>query len=245
MVKKIEEFVNKVEICSSGFGFGNGYGDCYGYGKGSGNGYGDGDGYGYGNGKGSGNGYGDGDGDGDGYGYGNGKGNGYGKGDGKGYGSGYGIKKYCGNTVYMIDNVATIIRVVRGNIAKGYILLRDLSLKSCYVARIDDNFAHGESIREALSDARGKAMLKMSKEDRILAFNKHFTDDKAYPNSELYEWHHILTGSCDMGRREFAKQHGIDVENGKMTAKEFISLTENSYGKEIIKKLKESRHERP
>lgn len=244
MVKKIEEFVNKVEICSSGFGFGNGngYRDGSGYGCVNGSGNGNGDGYGYGKGDGNGSCY-------CGYGNGNGcgcrcgSGDGYGSGSGSGYGCG--IKKYCGNTVYMIDNVATIIRVVRGNIAKGYILLSDLSLKSCYVARIDDSFAHGESIREALSDARGKAMQKMSEEDRILAFNKYFVGDKAYPNSELYEWHHILTGSCDMGRREFAKQHGIDVENGKMTAKEFISLTENSYGKEIIKKLKESRHERP
>lgn len=58
-------------------------------------------------------------------------------------------------------------------------------------------------------------------------------------NTDLYEWHHRLTGSCELGRRQFAKDKGIDIEHGSMTVTEFIELTENAYGGEVIRHLKE------
>lgn len=42
-----------------------------------------------------------------------------------------------------------------------------------------------------------------------------------------------------MGRNEFARDHGIDLENDAMTPEEFIKLTENAYGREVIRQLKE------
>ena len=72
-------------------------------------------------------------GDGDGYGDGSGDGSGYGDGYGYGYGSGYGIKRINGEDVYIIGGVQTIIKSLRGNVAKGFILNSDCSLEPCYV----------------------------------------------------------------------------------------------------------------
>ena len=81
-------------------------------------------------------------------------------------------------------------------------------------------------------------MENMNEEERIEAFwNCHNKTDK-YPVKDFYDWHHKLTGSCEMGRNEFAKDHGIDLDNDMMTVDEFIKLTENAYGGEIIRKLK-------
>ena len=39
-----------------------------------------------------------------------------------------------------------------------------------------------------------------------------------------------------MGRQQFAKDHGVDLD-GEMTVEEFIKLTKNSFGGDIIKRL--------
>lgn len=41
-----------------------------------------------------------------------------------------------------------------------------------------------------------------------------------------------------MGRQQFAKDHGVNLE-GEMTVDEFIALTKNTFGGDIIKKLEE------
>ena len=78
-------------------------------------------------------------------------------------------------------------------------------------------------------------------EEKIELFKERFPDvNKKYPVKDFYQWHHNLTGSCEMGRKSFAKNHRIDIENDMMTVKEFINLTENAYCGEVIKELKES-----
>lgn len=58
-------------------------------------------------------------------------------------------------------------------------------------------------------------------------------------SADYYEWHHRLTGSCDMGRSEFAKRHGYKLTDDELlTVEEFIKLTENSYGGSVIRKLR-------
>ena len=50
-----------------------------------------------------------------------------------------------------------------------------------------------------------------------------------------------LTGSCEMGRREFAKSHGYSMkEDELLTVEEFIELTKDSYGGSVIRKLREA-----
>ena len=205
-------------------------GSGYGYGSGSGSGYG----YGYGDGYGSGSGYGYGDGSGDG------SGDGYGSGYGDGYGdgSGYGIKSINGNSIYVVDNIPTIITNVKGNIAEGFILQSDLSLTPCFIAKENNQFSHGNTLHEAFESLREKLYDDSTEEERILKFKEHFSDfSKKYSAKDLFIWHHVLTGSCKAGREAFCKDKGIDVDNDRFTVYEFIELTKNSYGGEIIRKL--------
>ena len=227
---KIKEFLaarsGYVTVSGSGYG----YGDGSGYGYGSSYGYGDGDGSGSGSSYGSGSGYGDGDGSG----YGDGDGSVYGDGSGSGYGYGDGVKKYDGEDVHMIDGVQTIIKAVHGDIAKGFILQGDLTLTPCFIAKVDGCFAHGETVRQAVTDARDKAFEGLPQEERITAFLDAIKPNTEYPVMTLYDWHHRLTGSCEAGRKAFAKDHGIDL-SADMTREAFFELTKDAYGGSVIR----------
>ena len=160
-------------------------------------------------------------------------------GDGSGDGSGYGVKEFNGEAVYQIDGVATILRKIRDGVARGCILNKDLTLTPCFVVKQDDKFAHGETLHAAREALLEKLFDDMDEEDRIAAFVKEHEAGKVYPNTDFFFWHHRLTGSCEMGRRQFARDHGIDVEHGSMTTEDFIRLTENAYGSTTIRKLKQ------
>lgn len=196
-----------------------------------------------GNSQGDGSGSGNGHGYGDGYGSSSGYGDGSGNGDGYGYGYGYGIKSINGDTIYIIDCVPTLLDRVKGNVAKGRILKYDLTFERCYVAKQDGYFAHGKTLREAMTALTDKLFDGMPEEERIAEFIKAHKWGEKYSAVDFYDWHHRLTGSCDMGRREFADSHGFKVtEDELLTVEEFIKLTENSYGSTTIRKLKEAYH---
>ena len=78
----------------------------------------------------------------------------------------------------------------------------------------------------------------MDEDERISEFIKAHGKDIAYPASDLFEWHHKLTGSCEQGRKAFVKSHNISMDK-PYTVIEFCEICENSYGGEIIRKLKE------
>ena len=205
----LDEKIEAFLAVSYGSGYGYGYG--YGYGDGYGSGYGDGSGSGYG------------------YGY------GYGYGDGSGYG--YGIKSFNGEPIYRIDGVTTLIRSVRGNTAHGAIVNNDLTLTPCYIVEQDNVFAHGETLRGAMEVLRDKLFEDMPEDERIEMFLSETDRGKTYPTQYFYDWHHRLTGSCDMGRKQFARDHGVDLEHGVMTLTEFLELTKDAYGGDVIRKV--------
>ena len=176
---------------------------------------------------------------GDGYGDGDGDGSGYGDGDGSGYGSGYGsgIKVFNGDKVYLVDNILTIFISIRGNVAKGYILQSDLQLKPCFIVKENNKFAHGDTLRDAFNSLKEKLYDDSTEEERIEAFKKKFPEyDVKYDNGDLFTYHHVLTGSCRMGRESFVSDRGLSLD-GKTSIREFVELTKNAYGGDIIKKL--------
>lgn len=191
----------------------------------------------------------DGYGSGAGYGSGNGFGNGYGcgaggcYGDGHGCGVGYsngsgkGVKELNGDNVYLIDGIQTIIKSVRGNIAQGFILNSDLTLHPCYIVKEQNYFAHGNTLHNAFMALQEKLYDDSTEEERIEAFVKKFPDyDTPYSNRDLFAYHHVLTGSCRMGRESFCKDKEINLD-GSTTVREFVSLTKDSYGSETIRRL--------
>ena len=132
----------------------------------------------------------------------------------------------------------TLITHVRDNIAKGAILNKDLTTTPCYIVKQDNLFAHGRTLKEAQEALISKLFEGMPTEERISAFVDAHQKDKAYPNTDYFEWHHRLTGSCLIGRETFARDHEIDM-TGSMTVAEFIRLTKNAYNGEIIKRLEQ------
>lgn len=225
--KDIERFL------AVGYGDGSGSGSGSGYSSGSGSGSGDCSGYGYS--SGSGCDYGDGSGYGDGYG--SGDGSGYGDGDGSGSGDGYGngVKELSGHKVYDIDRVSTLIYAVRGNVAKGAVLGRDLKLKDCWIAKRDNFFAHGDTLHEAVEAVEAKWRENRPLDERIAEFLKtHPALDEEY--GDLFEWHHILTGSCEFGRRQWCEEHGYKPTDS-ITLRMFLTETAGAYGGDVIRQV--------
>ena len=172
---------------------------------------------------------------GSGYGYGSGSGDGFGSGSG----DGYGIKTFNGDKVYIIDDIPTIIKHVHDNVAKGYILNDDFTLTETFVAKENGEFAHGETLHEAFASLQEKLYDDSTEEERLEAFKKHFPDfTKKVSAKELFHWHHVLTGSCKQGRLSFCINKGIDIDKDAYTVHEFIELTQDSHGGDIIRKLK-------
>ena len=131
----------------------------------------------------------------------------------------------------------TIIKSVRDNIAQGFVLLSDLTLKPCYIVKEQSKYAHGDTLHDAFSALQEKLYDDSTEEERIEAFRKEFPEyDTPYPNRDLFTYHHVLTGSCQMGRESFCKDKGIDLD-GCTTVRELVELTKGSYGGDIIKKL--------
>ena len=225
MESVIEWLQNNRTYSGSGHGSGSGEGsDYYGYGSGYGGGS---DYYGYGSGSGSGEGYGSGSGSGEGSDY------------GYGYGYyGYGIKRINGMKVYRIDGLLTVITRVKLALAKGFILNSDLTLTPCYIAKGDGYFAHGKTVKEAEKALQEKNFENMDTEEAIGRFLCTFKKDEKYKGQDFFLWHHYLTGSCEMGRRAFVRDRGLDLE-AYYTVEEFLELCKDSYGGDIIKQLQE------
>lgn len=207
-------------------------GGCLGNGNGDGNGCGDGSGNGCGDGSGYGSGYGGGYGNGSGYGDGNGNGYGYGGGSGSG-----GVKEFEGHKLYDIDDMPTALTSVHGNVAKGFLLEGNVFKKPCYVVKDGNRFAHGATLREAFTSLQEKLYDGSTEEERLDAFKAKFPEfDTPYPNRDLFAYHHVLTGSCRMGREQFVSSHGIRLD-GETTVREFVRLTAGSYGGNIVRQL--------
>lgn len=204
---RIKEFLSTTSGDGSGLGSGCGFFDSSGCGYGDSSGYvsfyGSGDGSGLGDGKG----YIRGDGDGSGNGKGFGSDDGCGYGSGNGFESRRGVKELNGENVHLVDGIQAIIKSVHGNIAQGFILNSDLTLHPCYIVKEQNKFAHGDTLHDAFTSLQEKLERiydESTEEERIEAFVKKFPNyDTPYSNRDLFDYHHVLTGSCRMGRESF------------------------------------------
>ena len=96
-------------------------------------------------------------------------------------------------------------------------------------------------MREAMEALRDKLFEDMPEDERIAAFVAEHKPGVKYPNRDLFDWHHRLTGSCEAGRKAFVADHDLDM-NGSTTPEEFVRLTRNAYGGEVIRKLEAYYH---
>ena len=138
----------------------------------------------------------------------------------------------------MIDNVPTIIVSFHLSLAKGFILNDDLTLTPCYLVKGDGLFAHGATPQEAQRALQDKIFSNMDTDEAIDRFYSVFRAGERYLGHDFFKWHHYLTGSCEMGRKAFVSRHDLDLDK-YYTVEEFIDLTANDYGGEVIKRLRE------
>jgi hypothetical protein len=125
---------------------------------------------------------------------------------------------------------------IHGNVAKGFTLKRNYIKIPCYIYLTDDDFiAHGENLHEARSSAIEKSLQRRPIEERLREFVSTHPDINA-EYGDLFSWHHILTGSCEYGRKQWCEIHGLEPTDS-ITVDRFITETVNDYGGEIIARL--------
>ena len=152
---------------------------------------------------------------------------------GSGYGDG--VKEFAGHKVYDIDSVQTLIYAVRGNVAKGAVLYIDMTLKDCWIAKRGNFFSHGDTLHEAVEAVEAKWRENRPLDERIAEFVKtHPALDEEY--GDLFDWHHVLTGSCEFGRRQWCEGHGYKPTDS-ITLRTFLTETVGNYGGDVIRQV--------
>jgi hypothetical protein len=103
------------------------------------------------------------------------------------------------------------------------------------VARKDDTFAHGESIREAIKELRFKMAKRDVEEYRNLGMESVLTFEEAVM---MYR---VITGSCQYGVNRFLEENKIEEKD--YTVAEIIALTDGHYGHErLVEFIKERQY---
>lgn len=150
------------------------------------------------------------------------------------------ILKYEGKDVHYIDDIPCTVNSVHEDwMSVNVIRTNDYTSYKAFVAKVHGVVSHGETIKEAFQEAHDKYMAELEPEERCAMFIKEFPDmDKKYPSQLFFDWHGTVTGSCKLGRRNFAEMKRINLDTATLTVKEFIDLTINEYGGDIIKLLR-------
>ena len=169
------------------------------------------------------------------YGYGSGNGDGYGSGNGSGYG--VKIKQFKGNKVYHVDDIPCIFKSVHENYASVEVIdVNSFELKKAFIGKYKNCFAHGETIRDAIGDARSKYYQSLNFDEVKEKLLAEFKEKGKLTVKELYNWHGILTGSCRFGRSQFQTEHNLK-DDDLLSLEEFIELTKNAFGGDKIRNL--------
>lgn len=151
------------------------------------------------------------------------------------------ILTYNGEPVYVVDGIPCVFKTVHDVWAKVDVINKtDFTTWTAFIGKCKGFFAHGETLRKALQDAKEKYYRNIDFETKKEELKALFScsADKKLPVSTLYEWHGMLTGSCRFGRDEFMRTHAFK-DDDRLTLKEFVNLTAAHFGGEKIKELLE------
>ena len=114
-------------------------------------------------------------------------------------------------------------------------MCRDLTLKDCWIAKRKNFFAHGDTLHEAVEAVEAKWRKNRPLDERIAEFVKtHQSLDEEY--GDLFDWHHILTSSCEFGRRQWCEEHGYKPTDS-ITLRMFLAETVGNYGGDVIRQV--------
>ena len=99
--------------------------------------------------------------------------------------------------------------------------------QECFVAEKDNFYAHGETVKQAISDLQFKVVAEKLKHDPIK------------PETIITkEYYHIVTGSCNLGIDSWVKQNNLS-DKQEIRADELFKILKktNAYGFERFKQL--------
>jgi len=152
------------------------------------------------------------------------------------------LKTYKGQRIYEIDGIPCVFKSINKSLLFAKVAVinsKDLSSSLQFVFKFNNFFAHGGSLKQAKSDAEAKYYSQLDFPARIKEFNSTFKQGVKYNAQLFYNWHTTLTGSCSSGKARWVKERGFDLKS-KITIEEFVNLTKDSYGGNVIKQLKDS-----
>lgn len=96
-------------------------------------------------------------------------------------------------------------------------------LSKCYIAERSGTYAHGKTVKSALSDLR----FKMASERGAEQYAR-IDLDKQMPFEEATAMYRIITGACQFGTEEFISR--LKTVKESYSANEIIDLTQGQYG---------------
>lgn len=155
--------------------------------------------------------------------------------------NGYYFAEFEGHKVYIIDSVPTCITAVHKAadymFAEGFLINFSMYKENCIIAKVNGEFAHDVSLRLAVLSALDKFNNNEPLDVKINRFIAEFPNlHETVDNHRLFVHHHLLTGSCTLGRQKFIREHNIDID-GSMTVEDFINLTAYDYNGHVIREL--------
>jgi hypothetical protein len=99
-------------------------------------------------------------------------------------------------------------------------------MQKCYIAQIGEYYAHGETISQAVSDARFKQMQDTMDVESVVRTIKdagHFTR----------ETFRLLTGACSFGVEQFLKEHDLH-DKDTLSISDTLRITKGAYGGSVV-----------
>ena len=138
----------------------------------------------------------------------------------------YNAKRIDG-LIFIVESEKTTkgIKIYSGFNLKGFDKGQFIK-NQCYISEKDGFFAHGETIKKAISDVQFKAIADQLKKEPIKP-ETIITD----------QYYRIITGACEMGIKSWKQSHNVKAD--EITAKELLPILEktNAYGYERFKQL--------
>ena len=113
----------------------------------------------------------------------------------------------------------------------------NFTTQNAFLGKFENVIAHGDTIRDAITDAKTKYFSQLDFEKIKEMFLKEFSKKEKMSVKELYDWHGLLTGSCRFGRSEFQKKKHHLKDTDELTLGQFVALTQDAFGGLRIKEL--------
>ncbi len=151
------------------------------------------------------------------------------------------LKFLNGYPVFTLNNRQYIIYHVFDNYASVGMLHDDMTITPYYIAKYYNVFGEGETIEDAILDAKDLYRWFLSKENLVNHLIEQFPDLDIIVNpKELRSWYDCLATNTFSSYKEFCTENNID-QKASFTIRQFLSLIKVPLDKTVAEKLKEKR----